>query len=150
LHIAFFEQLRDDPEGYVNSVLRHIGAATPWTPPAKFVKKKVLAIKSVVGHEREIPELVRWYIADQLLGPTERLNDLLQGRVSSWVDEMRTIRGTTRLSWRILRDLNRTILSAPEWLAYEAYHAILDVRLRRRWRQFQRTHASAGHPCGTS
>jgi len=137
LHVDLFDGLRDDPEGYVNGVLRHIGATTPWTLPAKFLKKKILATKSLVEHEREIPELVRWYIADQLLEPTERLNELLEGRVSSWVDEMRTIRGKTRLSWRILRELNRAILSVPEGLAYEAYHAVLDVRLWRRWRRLQ-------------
>jgi hypothetical protein len=142
LHVDLFEELRDDPEAYVNGVLRHIGAATPWTPPARFLDSKIHATKSLVEDEREIPELVRWYIADQLLEPTERLNELLEGRVSSWVEEMRTIRGKTRLSWRILRELNRTILSAPEKLAYKAYHAVLDVRLRRRWRQLQ-----AAHPC---
>lgn len=137
LHIGLFEQLRDDPERYVNGVLRHIGAATPWTLPTKFVKKKILATKSLVGQECEIPELVRWYIADQLLEPTEQLNQLLEGRVSSWVEEMRTIRGKRRLSWRISRDLNRTILSVPERLAYEAYHAVLDIRLWRRWQRLQ-------------
>jgi hypothetical protein len=140
LHIGLFDELRDDPEGYVNRVLRHIGAATPWTPPAKFLKEKVLATKSLVEHERDIPELVQWYIADQLLEPTERLNELLQGRVSSWVDEMRAIRGKTRLSWRILKEINRTILSVPEGLAYEAYHAVLDVRLWRRWRRLRAAH----------
>jgi Sulfotransferase family len=139
VYIGLFDHLRDNPEGYINDVLRHIGAASPWTPPAKFLKEKVLSTKSVVDHEREIPELVKWYIADQLLEPTERVNELLEGRVSNWVEELRTVRGNTRLSWRILRELNRTILSVPERLAYEAYHAILDVRLWRRWQQFQAT-----------
>jgi hypothetical protein len=150
LHIDLFDGLRDDPEGYVNGVLRHIGAATPWTPPEKFLKKKILATKSLVEHEREIPELVRWYIADQLLEPTERLNELLEGRISSWVDEMRTIRGKARLSWRILRELNRAILSVPEGLAYEAYHAVLDVRLLVRWRQLRRAYVSGGDHGGVN
>ena len=140
LHIDLFDRLRDDPAGYVNDVLRQIGATTPWAVPAKFIKKKVLATKSLVEHEREIPELVRWYIADQLLEPTERLNTLLDGRVSSWVDELHAIRGRTRLSWRILKEVNRVILSIPERLAYQAYHAVLDIRLWRRWRQLQRSY----------
>lgn len=137
LHIAFFDQLRDDPASYVNGILRHIGATSPWILPEEFRSKKVFATKGLVAHERGIPELVRWYIADQLLEPTERLNELLEGRVSSWVEELRTIRAKTRLSWRILRELNRAILSVPEGLAYEAYHTVLDVRLWRRWRQFR-------------
>ena len=137
LHVDFFDRLRDDPEAYVNGVLRHIGATTPWTVPAQFKKTKVHATNSLVGHNREIPEIVQWYIANRLLEPTERLNELLEGRVSSWVDEMRTIRGKTRLSWRILTEVNRTVLSIPERLAYEAYHVILDVRLWLRWRQLQ-------------
>jgi hypothetical protein len=70
------------------------------------------------------------------------LNELLEGRVSSWVHEMRTIRGKTRLSWRILREVNRTLLSVPERLAYEAYHAVLDVRLWLRWRRLQTSYMS--------
>jgi hypothetical protein len=137
LHIAFFDQLRDDPTSYVDAILQHIGATSPWILPEQFVNKKVFATKGLVGREREIPELVRWYIADQLLPSTERLNELLDGRVSSWVEEMRAIRGKTRLSWRILKELNRSLLSVPENLAYEVYHAMLDTRLWWRWRQLQ-------------
>jgi asparagine synthase (glutamine-hydrolysing) len=141
LHVSLFDQLRDNPETYVNDILRHIGASTPWQLPDEFVNKKIFATKALVEGERDIPELVRWYIADQLLAPTEQLDELLDGRVLSWVEEMRTIRGTTRLNWRILKELNRTILSIPERLAYEAYHAVLDVRLCRRWRRLQASYA---------
>jgi hypothetical protein len=144
LHIDFFDRLRDDPQTYVNGILRHIGAATPWALPAKFMKTKVHATSSLVRHQRDIPEVVQWYIADRLLEPTERLNELLDGRVSSWVDEMRTIRGKARLSWRILREVNRTVLSVPERLAYETYHAALDVRLWWRWRHLQRSYIPDG------
>jgi Sulfotransferase family len=144
LHIDLFDRLRDDPETYVNGILRHIGAATPWALPAKFMKTKVHATNSLVGHNREIPEVIEWYIADRLLETTERLNELLEGRVSSWVDEMRTIRGKTRLTWRILRQVNRTMLSVPERLAYEAYHVVLDLRLWLRWRHLERSYVSDG------
>jgi hypothetical protein len=142
LHVDLFDQLQNDPEAYVNDILRHIGAATPWAIPDKFIKTKVHATNSLVRHKREIPELVEWYIADRLLEPTERLNELLDGRVSNWVDEMRTIRGGTRLSWRILSELN-VLLSVPERLAYETYHAALDLRLWFRWRHLQRSYSSA-------
>ena len=89
-----------------------------------------------------MPELVRWYIADQLLEPTELLNDILEGRVSTWVEELRAIRGATRLSWRLMKEINRNILSIPEAVAYNAYHAILDVRLWRRWRQLQASYSA--------
>jgi len=144
LHIDFFDRLRDDPQAYINGVLRHIGATTPWALPTKFMKTKIHATNSIVAHNREIPEVVEWYIADRLLEPVERLNELLEGRVSSWVDEMRTIRGKTRLSWRILRQVNRTMLSVPERLAYEAYHVFLDLRLWLRWRHLERSYVSDG------
>ena len=142
LHVNFFDQIRDDPETFIKGVLQHIGATTAWTLPAKFLKKKVHATNALVGHKPDIPEVVQWYIADQLLKPTERLNKLLEGRVSNWVDELRTICGKTRLSWRVLREMNRTLLSVPEKLAYEAYHAVRDVGLWWRCRQFQRSYAS--------
>src|SRR6266446_10772065 len=50
LHIDFFDRIQDDPETYVNGVLRHIGAATPWTLPAKLIKKKVHATHTLVRH----------------------------------------------------------------------------------------------------
>ncbi len=144
LHIGFFEQLRSDPQKFVDSVLRHIGASRPWPLPEKFAKKKVWATTKLVKHEREIPEVVHWYMATQLLKPTERLNDLLEGRVSGWVEELRTIASDKRPSWRVLREVNRTVLALPERMAYEAYHMVRDARLRLRWnklrRQYVRNH----------
>jgi len=140
LHIDLFDRLEDDPQSYVDGILRHIGAATPWILPAELKRKKVHATRSLVANNREIPEVVQWYIADRLLEPTERLNELLQGRVSSWVEDMRTIRDNTRLSWRILGEMNRTLLAPPERLAYEAYHAVLDLKFWLRWRQLQKAY----------
>jgi hypothetical protein len=137
LHIGLFDDLRDDPQQYVNRVLEHIGAATPWSIPQEFVGKKAWATNTLVKHEREIPEVVEWYMADQLLKPTIQLNEYLEGRVSHWVDEMRTIQGATRMSWRILREVNRKLLSIPEKLAYEAYHLLLDTRYWLRWQQLR-------------
>ena len=139
LHIDFFDRIHDDPETFINDILRHIGAATPWALPTNLIKKKVYATNSLVKHVRDIPEVVQWYIADRLVEPTERLNELLEGRVSSWVDEMRAIRGKTRSSWRILTELNRIVFSVPERLAYETYHAALDIRLWLRWRELRRS-----------
>jgi len=141
LHIDLFDRLRDDPGAYVNDVLEHIGAATPWALPPKFVNQKVWATNSLVKHEREIPEVVQWYVADRMLESTEDLNRCLDGRISNWVEEMRTIRGKTRFSWKILKEVNRKVLSAPERIAYEAYHAVLDLRLRLRWRQLQKSYS---------
>jgi hypothetical protein len=137
MHIGFFDQLRDDPQAFIGGVLKHIGASTSWKIPPQFIKKKVWATNALVNHEREIPEVIEWYIADQLLEPTERLNEYLEGRVSHWVDELRTIRDKTRLSWRILKEVNRKLLSVPETLAYEAYHVFLDARFRLRWQQLE-------------
>jgi len=137
IHIGFFDLLRDDPQAYIDGVLKHVGASTPWKIPPQFIKKKIWATNALVNDEREIPEVIEWYIADQLLKPTERLNEYLEGRVSHWVNEMRTIRDKTRLSWRIMKELNRKLLSIPETLAYEAYHVFLDARFRLRWQQLE-------------
>jgi len=142
LHIDLFETLQDDPQTYVDSILRHIGASTPWAVPAQFINSKVHATSNLIRNRRDIPGVVEWYIADRLLEPTERLNELLQGRVSSWIEDMRTIRGNTRLSWRILGEINRTLLAPPERLAYEAYHAVLDLKFWLRWQRLQKSYGS--------
>jgi hypothetical protein len=40
LHVGLFEQLRDYPQTYINGVLEHIGASTPWTLPAEFMQRR--------------------------------------------------------------------------------------------------------------
>jgi Sulfotransferase family len=140
LHIDLFDRLQDDPQSYVDSILQHIGAATPWTVPTNFINTKVHATTSLVRQRRDIPELIQWYIADRLLEATERLNELLEGKISNWVEDMRTIRSKTRLSWRVLGEVNRTVLALPERLAYEAYHVLLDLRLWLRWNQLQKSY----------
>jgi sulfotransferase family protein len=144
LHVALFDELRAQPQTYVNSILKHIGASTPWAIPADLLEKKVWATSSLVKHDRKIPEVVRWYIADRLLEPTERLNEILHGRVSKWVDELRELRGEGRFRWRLLKHVNRAVLSLPETLAYEAYHAVLDLSLALRWRQLRSGYPSRG------
>ena len=144
LLIELFDHLQSDPQTYIDRILQHVGITTPWLLPAKFIKTKVHATNSLVGFKREVPEVVEWYIADQLLEPTERLNQLLEGRVSNWVDEMRTIRGKVRLSWRLLKALNVALLSVPERLAYQVYHAGLDARLWWRWQHLQQSYVSDG------
>ena len=140
LHIGLFDDLRDDPQQYINRILEHVDASTPWAIPQEFVEKKVWATNTLIKHERKIPEVVEWYIADQLFKPTVELNEYLEGRVSHWVDEMRAIRGKTRLSWRILREVNRKLLSIPERVAYEAYHVLLDARFCLRWQQLKQSY----------
>lgn len=139
LHIDFFDRLEKDPETYVNAVLKHIGAATPWTLPPALFNNKVFGTTSLVKQKRQIPEIVQWYIADRVMEPTERLNQLLNGQVSDWVNELRDVRGKTRLSWRLLKELNRTVLSVPHKLGYHTYHALLDLRLWLRWRELRKS-----------
>jgi hypothetical protein len=142
LHIALFDELRADPNSYIKKILKHIGASTEWEIPADLLEKKVWATNTLVKHDRKIPELVRWYIADRLFKPTERLNELLQGQVSRWVDDLREIGAQGRFSWRLLKYLNRAVLSIPETLAYEAYHVALDTRLLLRWKQLRSVYPS--------
>ena len=146
LHISFFDDLRLKPEGFVNAILEHIGASVPWSLPQEFVDKRVWSTNSLVRHERAIPEVVHWYMARQLLESTKALNHLLEGRISDWVEELRSLSGRTRPSWRILREINRKLLSIPENAAYESYHVGLDVRMWVRWRQLRRSYfASKSH-----
>lgn len=140
LHIGFFDRLRNDPQGFIDEVLKHVGATTPWRIPQQLIKQKIWATDSLVTHERGIPDVVEWYIADRLLEPTERLNELLAGQVSHWVEEMRLIRGKTNFRRRLLSALNRTLLSLPERIAYEGYHLSYDARMWLRWQHLRRSY----------
>jgi Sulfotransferase family len=143
LHISFFDELRSNPQGFIDSVLKHIGASIPWPLPKELTGKKVWSNNSLVGYERAIPEVVHWYMADQLLEPTEQLNNLLDGQVSEWVEDLRSLSGRTQPSWRILREVNQKLLSVPERLAYEGYHAALDAKMWLRWRGLRGSYAAS-------
>jgi Sulfotransferase family len=135
VHVDFFDRLRAEPQSYIDGILKHIGASTPWALPEAFAKKKVWATRTLVKDELQIPETLQAYIADRLLSPTERLNEMLQGRVTHWVEEMQALRRKLRPGWRILKELNRVLLALPQRCAYEAYHVTLDVRFWMRWRR---------------
>lgn len=150
LHISFFDQLCSKPESFVNEILKHIGASVPWSLPKELLETKVWSTNSLVRYERAIPEVVHWYMADQLLEPTEHLNDLLEGRVSDWVEELRSLSGRTRRNWRILREVNQKLLSIPENLAYESYHVIRDAKMSLRWSRLRRSYAGSRGCAATS
>ncbi len=149
VHIDFFDRLKERPQDYVHGVLEHIGASTPWSLPEKFARTRIWDTTTLVKHERQIPAIVEWYIADQLLRPTEELNELLDGQVTHWVEEMRAIRGQTRPTWRIAAELNRTLCALSQRLPYAAYHGMMGIRLRQRWRRLRKPHQTPA-PFGSS
>ncbi len=144
LYVGLFDRLRKDPQGFIEDVLKHIGASTSWRIPPQLVKEKIWATNSLVKHERDIPDVVQWYIADRLLESTEHLNEVLHGEVSHWVEEMRSIRGRGNPRWRLSGALNRALFSLPERIAYEGYHLAYDARMWLRWRQLCQAYRHRG------
>src|SRR4030095_8509869 len=54
LHVSLFDQFREEPETYVNGILRHIGASTPWGLPEGLMQKKIWSTTSLVNQTRDI------------------------------------------------------------------------------------------------
>ena len=132
--INVFDDLSLQPAKFVDDVLRHIGASTNWSAPSELIGKKVFSRAGLLGETRPIPEVLRWYIASEWLGPMKILNEQLGGRIAHWVDEMDEIAADRRLSWRALREINRAVLALPERMAFRANDIQRDVRLWLRWR----------------
>ncbi len=139
LLIELFERIELDPEGFVKDTLAHIGADCQWSIPPQFIRKKVHATKKLIAIDREIPECLKCYIAQLWLEPTKRLNELLQGKVSHWVDDLLQWAGRRSLSLRVLSQVNKYLLMVPETVAYGVHDSIRDIRLWWRWRQLLQT-----------
>jgi hypothetical protein len=135
VHVDLFDRFVSEPQGFVNGILEHIGASKDWTIPRRFLDEKVWSKDSLIKGRREMPEIVRWYVAEQWLEPMERLNDQLDGRISHWVAELRELSSGRHMSWRLIREVNRHLLSLPERLAFSSYDIKRDVHLWLRWRK---------------
>jgi hypothetical protein len=118
LHIDLFDRLQKDPAGYTRDILWHLGADHHWQVPADLLTARIN-----VSADVQIPPILRWYLSRAWLEPTRRLNDFLEGFVTPWLAPMEEDAKSAPLSWRIMRELNRTLLSLPNRLAYHAYDA---------------------------
>lgn len=118
LHVDLFDRIEADPRGYIYDVLAHLGADTTFEIPAELLEVKIHSTDVM-----EMPDIFRWYVSCQWLESTKRLNELLDGRVSHWVETMAQDASRSTFSRRLLREFNRSILSLPEKLAYAAYDA---------------------------
>ena len=116
LHVELFDRMEQDPEGYVTDILRHIGADTDFQIPPELLDNCVNSTP-----ELEIPPILRWYISTKWLEPTRQLNDYLGGAVSHWVERLREDAAHSTGSRRLMRALNRTVLTLPHRIAYTLY-----------------------------
>jgi hypothetical protein len=130
LHVDLFDRIEADPRGYVRDVLTHLGADATWQIPDELIDVHIHSTAPIV-----MPDAFRWYLSMEWLEPTRRLNDALDGRVSHWVEQMEQTAAEATPSRRMLRLVNRAILSLPDRLAYAAYDAKRNRALERRFNE---------------
>jgi hypothetical protein len=129
LHIELYDDLCADPAAFLRRVLRHVGADDGVVLPAPFLRRKIFE-----SAKTQAPPLVRWYLARDYRGEVRQLNDLLGGRVTRWLTALDQTSAEAPLSWRVVRAVNKWVLSVPEKLAYAGYDAWRDLRLAARSR----------------
>jgi len=139
LLVLLYDELATDGPGYLRRILTHIGADPTWTPPEGTFSKRVYANQKI-----DMPDIIRWYLAKQWLDPLRRLNDMLGGQVSHWVADAEAAAREARPGWALQRDLNRLVLAMPEKIAYGAYDAMRDVKLKRRCAAILAEHRAGG------
>ncbi len=141
LHIELYDDLCQDPDGFLRRVLRHIGADDTVPLPTVALGRRVFeSVKSPV------PPVVRWYVAKEFRASVCRLNDLLGGRCTHWLEAMDQTLAETQPSWWLLRGLNKYVLSVPEKVAYASYDAWRDWCLAGRRREILAHHTAASPP----
>ena len=134
LHVDLFDQMEQDAPAYVRRVLEHLGADTDWSVPSELMNMRIHSTEALT-----MPDVFRWYVSSQWLESTRQLNDALGGQVTHWVDAMEQAAAGTTVSRRLLRELNRCILSLPERLAYAAYNSYRERALITRLREVSLT-----------
>ena len=137
LHVWSFDEIRQDPQGLLSGIFRHIGADSSWSPPLEEVGKRVRP-EGRSHQDVVMPDSIRWYLSRKWLEPTRRLNDRLDGRLSGWVESMEEAVGNPASSWRIGRAFNRWIGRRPEQCAFAVYDFLNERRLARSWRRISR------------
>lgn len=136
LHIALHDDLSQRPREFLKEILRHIGADPDWRPSDERLCERVFTTRAMTGGEGcRMSEFVRWYLAMQWLGPTRELNHFLDGRLDGWVRQMeQATRTRVPRSWRIKRQIHRSVLRWPRDWAYCAYDAGRELALTfRNW-----------------
>jgi hypothetical protein len=130
LHVELYDDLCADPAAFLRRVLRHIGPDDTASLPQSVLRQKVFP-----SAPAPVPPLIRWYLAMDYREQVRQLNDLLGGRVTHWLTTMDRMLADAPLSWRVVRGLNRWVLSVPEKIAYAAYDGWRDLRLAARSRE---------------
>jgi hypothetical protein len=134
LLVETYDRVSSDPNGLLRGLLTHIGADPDWTPPADQVNKRHWSVGEATGGQSDalaMPELLRWYLAMNWREPVRRLNQRINGRVENWVREMEELTGRrVSVSWRMQRLAHRLLLIWPQRLAFVAYNAMREFRLR--------------------
>lgn len=131
LHIALHEDLSQRPGEFLKGILRHIGADPDWRPSDERLSRRVFTTRAMSGGDGcEMSDFFRWYLAMQWLGATRELNYFLEGRLDAWVRQMeQATRQTVPRSWRIKRQIHRSVLRWPRDWAYGAYDVGREVAL---------------------
>ncbi len=133
VHVELYDRIKSDPVGVVRHILAHIGADSAWSPPPDAASRRVLASGTLLRDPVQMPDSVRCHLALQWLLPTRMLNDMLNGQVDHWVEDMESAARAATRSARTRRWLVKHILSQPEKCAYFIYDSVQEVRLHRRW-----------------
>jgi hypothetical protein len=129
LHIELYDDLCADPAAFLGRILRHVGAEDGPALPEALLRRKVFESPKV-----QAPSLVRWYLAHDYRDEVHRLNDLLGGRVTKWLASLDQTLAEAPLTWRVVRAVNKWVLSLPEKIAYAGYDGWRDLRLASRSR----------------
>ena len=134
LHVEIFDSISSEPAAMLKRIFRHLGADPDWEPPSELIQKRVLP-EGKIRQEVGIPDEFRWFLSKEWLPSIRRLNERLDGRVDSWVQQMEaSVRGGTA-SWRFRRQLNRLALSMPEKIAFAGYDRLRQRKLDAGWKQ---------------
>lgn len=115
LFIGLYDDLVEDPRGFLRDVLRHIGA-DDWPLPNHLAHERVFA-----SCQPPAPAFIRWYYAREYREQVVALNGLLAGRVAHWLRDLDALLADERPWWKLVRGVNKYGLSLPEKVAYAVY-----------------------------
>lgn len=128
--VVLKDEIDTDKEKVIRKILTHIGANPDIDIRELQLERNVNRTKDRVKRTREMPEIVRWYLAKQLLSPTVELQSVIDQSVDHWIQDLELYAKQGKASWHINRFIIQNIAALPERFLYALFDQGRDILFR--------------------
>lgn len=123
-HLIVFDDLKTDETAFLNNFTDRVGVDRAASPDQEMRR-------SSTPDNVSMPDLFGYYLARQSIETTRKLNAMLDGRVSHWVEKAESFLAKETPQFKRTYQLNHHLWSAPERIGYKIYNTFRKADRRR-------------------